>query len=106
METPGGIDDEHVAAGVDRFAARFFGKALDGRRIRFADLAFVEISLDCRRNDFELLPRGGAVDVDRDEQRTVSAILKPVGKLAGGSGFARALQPGHEHNGRRLRGEL
>src|ERR1039458_7201672 len=106
VETAGGIDDEHVAAGVDRFAARFFGKALDGRRIRFADLAFVKVGLDRRRNDFELLARSRAVDVDGDKQRTVSAILQPVGKLAGGSGFARALQPGHEHNGRRLRGEL
>ena len=106
VETAGGIDDKHVAAGVDRFAARFFGKALDGCGIRFADLAFVKVSLDRRRNHFELLARRGAVDVDRDEQRAVSAIFKPVGKLAGGSGFARALQPGHEHNGRRLRGEL
>ena len=51
VETPGGIDDEHVAAGVDRFAPRFFGQPLDGRRIRFADLAFVKVGLDRRRHD-------------------------------------------------------
>ena len=106
VETPGGIDDEHVAASVDRFAARFFGKALDGGRIRFSDLAFVEVGLDRRRNNSKLLARGGPVNVNRDEQRPVSAILQPVGELARGSGFAGALQAGHEHDGRRLRREL
>ena len=43
VQTSGGIDDEHVAAGVDGLAPRFFRKALDRRGIRFADLAFVDV---------------------------------------------------------------
>ena len=106
VQTAGGIDDEHVAAGVDGLAPRFFGQPLDGRRVRFADLAFVKIGLDRRRHDFQLLARRGTVNVNRNQQRPVSAILEPVGELARGRGFAGALQPRHQHDRRRLRGEL
>ena len=36
----------------------------------------------------------------------MAAVLKPMRQLAGGSGLARTLQAGHEHDGRRLRGKL
>src|SRR5208282_1210201 len=43
VETSGGVNDEHVAARVDRLAPCFFGKALDGRRVGLANLAFVKV---------------------------------------------------------------
>ena len=36
----------------------------------------------------------------------MAADFEPVRELARGGGFARTLQPGHEHNRWRLRGEL
>src|SRR5689334_19937727 len=36
----------------------------------------------------------------------MSAILQPIGELAGSSRLTRTLQSGHEHDRRRLRGEL
>ena len=106
VQTAGGVDDQHIAAAVDGFAARFLGQALDGGRVGFADLAFVDVGLDRLRHDLQLLARGGAIDVDRDQQRTVSAVLQPVGQLAGGGGLTGTLQAGHQDDGRRLRGEL
>ncbi len=106
METARSIDDEHIAARVNRFAARLFGETLDGRRIRVADLAFVEVGLDRRCDDSELLARGRTVDVDRDEKGAVSAGFQPVGELAGRRGLAGPLQPSHQDDSRWLRGEL
>ena len=93
-------------AGVDGLAARFFRQTLDRRGVGFADFAFVDVGLDRLRHDFQLLAGRGTVDVDRDQQRPMAAILEPVCQLAGGRGLAGALQAGHEHDGRRLRGEL
>ena len=106
METAGGVDDQHIAAGDDRFLARFFRQALNGRSIRFSDLAFIEIGLDRRRDNFQLLARGGTINVHRDEQGAVSTVLQPIGELAGGGGLARALQTGHQDDSRRLRSEF
>ena len=36
----------------------------------------------------------------------MASVLKPVGQLAGGRGFAGTLQAGHEHHSRRLRSKL
>ncbi len=36
----------------------------------------------------------------------MSAVLEPIRQLAGGRRLARTLQSGHEHDRRRLRGEL
>ena len=106
MQTAGGVDDEHVAAGVDGFAARFFGQTLDGRGIGLADFAFVDVGLDRLRDDFQLLARGGTIDVDRNQQRAMAALLQPVRQLAGGRRLTGTLQAGHENDGRRLRGKL
>ena len=72
----------------------------------FADFAFVEMGLDGIGDDLELLARGGTIDVDRDQHGAMAALLEPVRQLAGGGGLAGTLQAGHEHDGRRLRGEL
>ena len=106
MQAARGIDDQHVAAGDDGFAARFFHQALDGRGVGFADLAFVDVALDRLRDDLQLLARRGTVDVDRDQQRTMSSDLEPVRQLARSRGLAGTLQSGHEHDRGRLRGEL
>ena len=107
-EAAGGVDDEGVAAHDDGFAAGFLGEALDeGGAGGFAFLvAFVEADFDGFGDDFELLAGGGAVDVDRDQHGAVAALFEPGGELAGGGGFAGALQAGHEDDGGRLRGEF
>ncbi len=90
------------------FAAGFFGQAFDERRAGgFAFLvAFVEFGFDGFGDDLELLARGGAIDVDRDEHGPMAALLEPGGELAAGGGFAGALQAGHENDRGRLRGEF
>ena len=108
MQAAGGVDDERVAAHDAGFAAGFFGQPLDQRRaggLAFL-VAFVELGLDGFGDDFELLARGGAVDVDRDEHGAMAALFEPGGQLAAGGGFAGALQAGHENDGGRLRGEF
>ncbi len=84
MEAAGGVDDERVAAHDDGFAARFFCQALDQSCAGgFALLiALVEARFNLLGDDFELFARGGAVDVDRDEHGTVTALLEPGGELA------------------------
>ena len=61
--------------------------------------SFVELGVDGLGDDFELLAGGGAVDVDGDEQGAVAALFEPGGELAGGGGFAGALEAGHEDDG-------
>ncbi len=53
-----------------------------------------------------MLAGGGAVDVDRNQHGAVTALFEPGGELAGGGGFAGALEAGHENDRRRLRGEF
>ena len=57
-------------------------------------------------DDLQLLARGGTIDVHRDQHGPVAALLEPVGQLARGGGLAGTLQSGHQHDRRRLRGEL
>ena len=108
VEAAGGVDDERVAAHVAGFAAGLLGEALDQRGAGGLALlvAFVEFGLDGLGDDLELLAGGGAVDVDRDQHGAVAALLEPGGQLAGGGGFAGALQAGHQDDRGRLRGEL
>ena len=108
VQAAGGVDDERVAAHDDGFAAGFFGQTLDKRGAGGLALlvAFVEARLDLLGDDLELLARGGAVDVDRNEHGTVTTLFEPGGQLAGGRGFAGALQAGHENDGGRLGGEV
>ena len=93
-------------AGVDGFAARFLGQALDGRSVGFAHFAFVDVGLDRLGHDFQLLAGRGTIHVNRNQQRTMAAILEPVRQLAGGGGLTGTLQAGHQHDSRWLRGEL
>ncbi len=84
MEAAGGVDDERVAAHDHGFAPRFLCQALDQcSACWFALLvALVEARLNLLGDDFELLARGGAVNVNRDEHGTVTALLEPGSELA------------------------
>ena len=115
-EAAGGVDDEDVAGGVAGFAAGFFGEAEDvggagscrawAPIVGGSEVAFVDLGADGLGDDFELLAGGGAVDVDGDEHGAVAALFEPGGELAGGGGFAGALQAGHEDDGGGLGGEF
>ena len=93
MEAAGGVDDERVAGEDAGFAAGFSRETLDefGVGSLAFNFAFVKAGLDGLGDDFELLARGGTIDVDRDEHGAVSAFFEPLGELAGGGGFTGAL---------------
>ena len=93
MQAAGGIDDEHVGAGIDGLVARFLNQALDCRRIGLNVRAFIDVGLDRLRNDFELLASGGTVNVDRNQQRSMPAILEPIRQFAGGGGLPEPCKP-------------
>ena len=78
--------------------ARFRDRARrDGERIAVvADLK--ERDADIVRDDAKLLDGGGAIDVARDEQRTLAAILQMQRELAGRRRLAGALQSDHHHD--------
>ena len=78
--------------------ARSSGWRLSGR-------AFVDRLADIARDHPELLARGRAVDVHRNHHGAVAVLRKPARQLAGGGGFARALQPDDQENAGRLVGE-
>ena len=106
VQAAGGIDDEHVAGVVDGLAARFLYQPLHGRGVGLLDLAFVEVRLDGLGHHFQLLARRGTIDVHRNQHGTMAALLEPVRQLARSGGLAGTLQARHEHDRRRLRGEL
>ena len=68
--------------------------------------AFIQTGFDRLGDDFELLTRGGAIDVDGDEHGPVATLFEPCGQLAAGGGFTGALQASHENHRRWLGGEL
>src|SRR6185312_4309494 len=85
-EAAGGVDDQDVAAEVGGVFAGFFGKAQDGVGVVVGGgvvLAFVELGVDGLSHNFELLARGGAVDVDRNQHGAVAALLEPHRQLSG-----------------------
>ncbi len=108
MQAAGGVDDERVAAHVASFAARLLRQPLDQRGAGGLALlvALVKLGFDGLGDDLELLARGGAVNVDRNQHGPMAALLEPCGQLAGGGGFAGALQSGHQNHRGRLRGEF
>ena len=108
MQAASGVHDQRVEAKVARFATGLCGQPLHQRRPGgFALLvAFVDFGLNGFGDNSQLLARGGAVDVHRDQDGPMAALLEPCGQLAAGGGLARALQAGHQNYGRRLRGEL
>src|SRR5207249_403888 len=57
METSGGVHNQNIGSGVDGFTSRLFGEALDCCCVRFSDFAFVQISFNRLRYNFDLLAR-------------------------------------------------
>ena len=82
VEAAGGVNDEHVAAGVHGLAAGFLGQAFDSGGIGFADFALVNLRFDGLRYNFQLLTGCRTVYVDRNQQRTMPSILEPVRQLS------------------------
>src|SRR6266568_1492579 len=108
VETAGSVDDERVAGHVASLAPGFLSQSLDKRRasgLAFL-IAFIESSFDGFGNNFQLLARGGPVNVDRDKHGAVTALFEPRRELAAGRGLTGTLQTGHQDHGGRLRGEF
>ncbi len=74
---------------------------LQGHRL-LADVGREEGYADLARQGFQLLDRGGTVDVGGNHHhRLLLAFLKEARQLARGGGLARALQAGHQDHRRR-----
>src|ERR1019366_875792 len=106
VQASGGIDDQHVATVADGVAAGFLHQTLDVGGVGFADFTFVKVGLDGLGDDFELLARGGTIDVNRDQHGAVSTLLGPVRQLSRGGGLTGTLQARHQDDGGGLRSEL
>ena len=101
-----GVDDDHVATEPRRFLER-------GRRGEDRVLGAVvghrpHRHVDAPAEHAQLLDRGRALEVGRDEQRLEALALELAGELRGGGRLPRTLEAAHHHDGRRLRahGEL
>ena len=84
VEAAGGVDDEGVAAedAASRrasLARRSTSCGVGGLGLRFCLRRAA--GFDGLGNDLELLARGGAVDVDRDEHGAVAALFEPRASL-------------------------
>jgi len=102
-QAAGGVNQQHVEVVLARMVQRRAGD--------------VDRLLVCRAREplgpglfghgLELFDGGRAVDVARDREHFLLALLDQVlGQLGGGGGLARALQAGHQDHGRRLGGEV
>ena len=91
-----GIEDDHV----DELQLRFSnGCASDVYRL-LAQIGRKEGYPDFIGQGFELLDRCRTINVGRDHHDGfLFALFKEARQLAGGGGFTRTLQTGHQHNG-------
>ena len=102
-EAAGRVDQQHVvvvALGPVERGARDVHRLLIGfRREQFG--------ADLLGHRLQLLDSGGAVDVARNGQHFLLALLaQQLGELAGGGRLTRALQAGHQDHGGRLTARL
>ncbi len=93
----GGVDDDDVAP-----EALGLGERRRGDRHRVGRLA-EDGDADLAAEHAELLDGGRALQVGADEQRVAALLLEPAGELGRGGRLAGALQPGEQHDRRRLR---
>ena len=101
-ETAGRVDDADVSAETPRLFHPG-PRAADGvGRLR------EDTHAGLLAEHAQLLDGGGALQVGADQERVAPLLLPPQGELGRGGRLARALQAGHEHDGRRPRriGEL
>ena len=92
VQAAGGVDDDHVAAGVagfDEGAARARHRVEIAGRIEHPHTGLAG-------DDRELFDGGRAAHVGRDDQRELALFGQHPRQLAGGGRLARALQAEHE----------
>ena len=102
-ETTGGVDDQHFVMMFPRIVDRGVGDVdrllAVGRR--------KEIDADLRRQRFQLLDRGGTIDVGADDEHALlHLVLQEPRELAGGRRLARALQARQQDDRRRCRDQV
>ena len=99
VQAAGGVDQQEVVAHRARLVDR---RAQDlprvGQRLRMVDR---DLARPAERA--QLLARRRAVDVRRDHQRVMPALLEPAPELGRAGRLARTLQAGHQHDRRELR---
>ena len=69
-------------------------------------VAFPQLDVDIFGNHLQLIARGGTIDVDGNEQRPMTAFLKPLRQFSGGCCLTGALKSDQHEDGRRLRREI
>ena len=101
VQAAGGVDEDHVAGGEFGF--------LDGAADDFERLVGAGAGPELRADGFgdlrELFARGGTVDVGGNDEGAMAVLREPFGELAGGGGFAGALQADDHPDRRRARSE-
>ncbi len=96
VQTTGGVDDDHV----DEFQFGFFNSRIGDVDRLLAQVGREERHADVVGQGFQLLDRGRTVNVRRhDHDRLLLALFKEARQFAGGGGFTRALQTGHQNHG-------
>ena len=102
VQAAGGIDQNHVAGGKLCFA--------DGAAHDFERLVGAGAGPDGSAGGFgdlrELFAGGGAIDVGGNDDGAVAVLGEPFAELAGGGGFAGALQAADQPDRRRARRKL
>jgi hypothetical protein len=97
-EPAGGVDDQHIGVGLARIGdrgAHDVDRFLIGCRGK-------EQRVDLFGEGAQLVDRGRPVHVGRDHHHLLLApLLQMLGELADRGGLARALQAGHQDDGRR-----
>jgi len=97
-ETPGGVDDQHVATDTSGlFEAETRGLH---RVARCAEDGHADLCAE----HLQLLDGGRSLQVGTDQHRLAALLLKPRRQLGRTRGLARTLQTSHEHHGGRLAG--
>ncbi len=92
VQAAGGVDDDHVAAGVPRFDE---GAAGARERVEIAG-RIVDAHAGLGADDGELFDGGRTADVGGDDDRVPALPGQHPGQLAGGRGLARPLEAEHQ----------
>ena len=92
-EAAGGVVDD----GVEAFAPRALASARTQRGRRLAGLARVHGHVDRRAQRLQLLHRGRALHVGRDQQRAPALLLEMARELRRDGGLADALEAEQQH---------
>ena len=100
VETSGGIEEDHVVSVLNGVLDALRG---DPDRIVLAHLE--DGNADLISDDFQLIYRGGAVNVARDEKGILTLLLLEEREFPAVSSFTGTLKADHHHDRRRFRGD-